>query len=85
MAAHDVCNGRMTPGDFIMINAYFMQLAGPLFNIGTFMREVQQTQFDVEDLFNMFNIEPKVKESPNAVDFEYRGGAIEFKGVSFSH
>ena len=48
------------------------------------MREVQQTQIDVEDFFYIFNIEPKVKESP-AVDFEYRGGAIEFKGVSFSH
>jgi ATP-binding cassette, subfamily B, heavy metal transporter len=40
MAAHDVMNGRMTPGDFIMINAYFMQLAGPLFNMGTLFREV---------------------------------------------
>ena len=67
-----------------MINAYFIQLAGPRFNMGTFMREVQQTQIDVEDFFYIFNIEPKVKESP-AVDFEYRGGAIEFKGVSFSH
>ena len=43
MAANDVCNGRLTPGDFIMINAYFMQLAGPLFNMGTLFREVQQT------------------------------------------
>lgn len=33
----------------------------------------------------MFRIEPKVKESPNAVDYEYRGGAIEFNGLSFSH
>ena len=40
MAANDVVNGVMTPGDFILIQAYFMQLAGPLFNMGTLFREV---------------------------------------------
>jgi ATP-binding cassette, subfamily B, heavy metal transporter len=43
MALTDVSKGIMTPGDFIMINAYFMQLSGPLFNMGTLFREVQQT------------------------------------------
>ena len=40
MAANEVCNGTMTPGDFVMISAYFQQLAGPLFNMGTLFREV---------------------------------------------
>ena len=40
MAANEVCNGTMTPGDFVMISAYFTQLAGPLFNMGTLFREV---------------------------------------------
>lgn len=40
MAANDVCTGAMTPGDFVMVNAYFMQLSGPLFNMGTLFREV---------------------------------------------
>ena len=53
MAAHDVSTGFMTPGDFILLQAYFMQLSGPLFNMGTLFREVNQAQVDVEDLFNM--------------------------------
>lgn len=53
MAANAVVNGTMTPGDFILIQAYFMQLAGPLFNMGTLFREVAQSQVDVEDLFYM--------------------------------
>jgi ABC-type transport system involved in Fe-S cluster assembly fused permease/ATPase subunit len=40
MAAWDVSNGRLTPGDFVMIQALFMQLAGPLFNMGTLFREI---------------------------------------------
>jgi len=53
MAAHAVCNGTMTPGDFVMISAYFTQLAGPLGHMGTLFREVAQSQVDMEDLFNM--------------------------------
>ena len=43
MAANAVVNGTMTPGDFILLQAYFMQLAGPLFNMGMFFREVTQS------------------------------------------
>jgi len=51
MAAHGVSTGYMTTGDFVMIQALFMQLAGPLFLMGTFLREIEQAQVDVEDLF----------------------------------
>jgi ABC-type transport system involved in Fe-S cluster assembly fused permease/ATPase subunit len=40
MAAHGVSEGIMTAGDFVMIQALFMQMAGPLFNMGTFFREI---------------------------------------------
>jgi ABC-type transport system involved in Fe-S cluster assembly fused permease/ATPase subunit len=32
-----------------------MQLAGPLNNMGTLFREIDQSQVDVEDLFFMLN------------------------------
>ena len=60
MAANAVCNGTMTAGDFVMIQALFMQLAGPLFNMGTFIREVDQANVDVEDLFHMLKQNPVV-------------------------
>lgn len=69
MAAYHVSTGVMTPGDFVMIQAYFMQLSGPLFNMGTLFREVAQSQVDVEDLFYMLKQKPLVAEKPDAVDF----------------
>jgi ABC-type transport system involved in Fe-S cluster assembly fused permease/ATPase subunit len=36
MAAYQVSTGVLTPGDFVMIQALFMQLSGPLFNMGGF-------------------------------------------------
>jgi ATP-binding cassette, subfamily B, heavy metal transporter len=40
MASHDVSLGLMTAGDFVLVQAYFMQLSGPLFNMGMLFREV---------------------------------------------
>lgn len=60
IAASDVANGTMTAGDFILIQAYFMQLSAPLFNMGMLFREVAQSQIDVEDLFNMLQTKPAV-------------------------
>lgn len=62
-----------------------MQLAGPLFNMGTFFREVDQSSVDVEDLFHMLKQTPIVKEKENAVDFEYKEGKIEIKDIAFKH
>ena len=76
LAAYQVSTGVMTPGDFVMIQALFMQLAGPLFNMGTFFREIDQSSVDIEDLFHMLQQEPVVKEAENAKDFQYVNGAI---------
>jgi ABC-type transport system involved in Fe-S cluster assembly fused permease/ATPase subunit len=85
LAAWDVSNGRLTPGDFVMIQALFMQLAGPLFNMGTLFREIDQSQVDVEDLFFMLKQQPVIKEKEGAVAYDFRGGEIELRNVSFKH
>lgn len=85
IAASDVANGTMTAGDFILIQAYFMQLSAPLFNMGMLFREVAQSQIDVEDLFNMLQQKPAVQELPNAKPFNFEKGLIEFKNISFGH
>lgn len=68
-----------------MIQALFMQLSGPLFNMGTFFRTVDQSSVDVEDLFFMLNQKPVVKEIEGARDFEFRNGGIEFNNLGFKH
>jgi len=62
-----------------------MQLAQPLFNMGMFFREVAQSQVDVEDLFYMLEQKPKVQEAPDAQEFRFDRGLIEFRDVSFGH
>jgi len=62
-----------------------MQLSGPLFNLGTFFRQIDETSVDVEELFHMLNTKPIVKESPDAKDFKYKDGAIKIKNLSYKH
>ncbi len=43
MAAFDVSHGILTPGDFVMIQALFMQLAAPLNQMGMLFRQIDQS------------------------------------------
>ena len=53
--------------------------------MGMFFREVTQSQVDMEDLLNMLQTKSKIQESPDAKEFKFEQGKIEFKGVSFGH
>jgi len=85
MAAHGVSTGIMTTGDFVMIQALFMQLAGPLFNMGTFFREIDQSSVDVEDLYHILKQNPNVVEKQDAKEFVYNSGGIKFENLGFKH
>lgn len=75
----------MTPGDFVMIQAIFLQLSGPIGNMGFAFREIDQSSVDLEDLFHMLQQKPLVSEAPDAKEFEFKGGQIQFKNCNFSH
>ena len=84
MAASDVSTGLMTPGDFVMLQTYFSQLASPLFLMGTFFREVEQSRIDVEEHVQLFQTKPTIKDG--ALEFKAKSkGTIEFNHVYFAH
>lgn len=63
----------------------FMQLAGPLANMGSFFRQMDETAVDVEELYNMMQKQPLVREKSDAKEFEYKGGNIKIENLSFKH
>ena len=68
-----------------MIQALFLQLAGPLHNVGTLFREIDQSTIDIEDLYILLNSSPKVEEKKDAEDFEFKEGKIKFQNLKFHH
>lgn len=88
VAAKGVVGGSMTLGDFVMINAYMIQLFIPLNFLGFVYREIRQALINIEKMFQLLEVDPQVKNSPNAQPVLERADKqfdIEFKDVYFQY
>eukprot|EP00826_Nyctotherus_ovalis_P016403 TRINITY_DN14745_c0_g3_i1.p4 TRINITY_DN14745_c0_g3~~TRINITY_DN14745_c0_g3_i1.p4 ORF type:complete len:181 (-),score=52.38 TRINITY_DN14745_c0_g3_i1:663-1205(-) len=83
-SAVDCFAGVMTPGDFVMLQALFLQISNPLGMLGTMFKEVDDSLVQFEDIKQILNILPKVFDKKDAKDFTFKEGQIEFKNVDFS-
>ena len=85
MSALAVQRGEQTVGDFVFINAMLIQLAIPLNFIGFVYREIRQGLTDIEQMFDLLEVEEEVKDKPGAADLVVADGAISFKDVHFAY
>jgi ABC-type transport system involved in Fe-S cluster assembly fused permease/ATPase subunit len=85
MAAGGIVQGRMTIGEFVMVNAYMLQLAMPLNLLGTVYREVKQSLIDLETMFDLLQSPADVVDRPGAPALAVSGGKIEFESVEFGY
>ncbi|WP_438749294.1 ABCB family ABC transporter ATP-binding protein/permease [Pararhizobium sp. O133] len=85
MSAMAVQRGEQTLGDFVFINAMLMQLSIPLNFIGFVYREIRQGLTDIEQMFDLLEVEAEVTDSPDAVELAIDKGAIAFKDVHFAY
>lgn len=85
MSAREVQAGTHTLGDFVFINALLMQLSLPLNMIGFIYREIRQGLTDIEQMFDLLEVEEEVKDKPDATTLSVLQGAIRFNNVSFAY
>jgi len=85
LAAYEVTYGHMTLGDFVLINAFMMQLFIPLNFLGFVYREIKGSLTNIERMFNLALMVPKVIDDENALPLKVLKGEIEFNHVSFSY
>lgn len=85
LAAYNVTQGIMTLGDFVLINAFIMQIFLPLNFLGFVYREIKGSLANIEHLFSLMSIKPKIVDSDGATELSVAGGKIEFKNISFSY
>jgi len=85
MAAREVASGAMTLGDFVMVNAFMIQLYLPLNFLGSVFREIKHCLTDMDKMFSLLDVRREIRDAPGAGDLDPTDTTIRFEDVSFSY
>ncbi len=84
-AAVDVQKGTISVGDFVMVNAFMIQITMPLNFLGSMYRNIRQSLVDMEEMFDLLGQEIEIKDKDDARELSIKEGAIRFKDVNFGY
>ncbi|CAL2029719.1 unnamed protein product [Caenorhabditis brenneri] len=87
MAGNRIAAGDFTIGDLILANTLLFQLSIPLNFLGSVYREVRQGLVDMNQMFSLLTLKPKIVEAPDAKKLEIVGNDItlKFENVHFGY
>jgi len=85
MAASGVQNGTLTVGDFVLVNAYMIQITMPLNFLGTVYREIRQALVDMSEMFDLLEQPAEIIDIKDAEHLNVYNGKIEFKNITFGY
>ncbi|AQS47636.1 metal ABC transporter permease [Thioclava nitratireducens] len=85
MAAMQVQAGTLTVGDFVMVQAYMIQITMPLGFLGTVYREIRQALVDMGEMFDLLQQPAEIQDKEGADVLKVKGGHISFDRVEFAY
>ena len=85
LAARGVAATEMTVGDFVLVNAYLIQLYTPLNFLGMVYRNIKQSLTDLEQMLALLAVKPEIEDRPGAPALIVGSGAVAFQRVDFRY
>lgn len=85
LAAQGLVDKTMTIGDFVLVNAYLIQLYAPLHFLGFVYREIKHSLADMEKMFDLMAKDFEVQDRVQALPLQTKAAAIEFDRVLFCY
>lgn len=85
LAIQGIQAGKMTIGDFVLVNTYLLQIYQPLNTFGLMYREIKQSLLDMENMFDILDVDKEIVDDGFAKNLEVKGGFLLFDNVSFSY
>jgi ATP-binding cassette subfamily B protein len=83
--ALQVLRGALLPGALVLVASYLTSLYKPMKNLASLSTDVSKAMASAERISEVLDVEPEIKDRPNAVEATAVKGAIEFDHVSFDY
>lgn len=80
-----ILTGQITSGAFVSFLTALIMLYTPLKGLGGNLNSVAMSFMSIERVFDVLNSEPKIKDKPNAKNFDGNLNKIEFKNLNFEY
>ncbi|MBS7648202.1 ABC transporter ATP-binding protein [Candidatus Bathyarchaeota archaeon] len=84
IGGQEVLEGEITFGSLVAFVSYMGMFYGPIQTISNLFEPLQSSLTSSERILEIMQIEPEIKDAPDAVEFNFKG-SITFRNVSFGY
>lgn len=82
---YQIMQGNMSPGNFMVFLLAIVAAYKPMKNVASLHMRMQMGVASMQRLFSMLDVEPSIKDAPDAKELVVSKGKIEFKNITFSY